>query len=286
MATPFQMSGPSNTGAGFSSLLRKRLGGRTVDQTMADEGQARKFQAGLARQKEINAGNFPVKPQYGQMGTMGPSRLASRESQAATGKPMGTMAGMLASRASQAVKPQVAAQPGQPRTYGADFMGPVPTGGVREAGLLPAPVLDEQTGARWSGGGAFPVSPAKPPGRGFAAYLDEQMGGTGWKMSTRDSKAGFVAQDGPNRGETRQGITSAARAKFLGMSPEERAKYDEQAEVLSGVAGRPDAQAQPVAGGVAAQTMAAHQALAGPKRKGLLEEEDPNEMEPDEDWDD
>lgn len=283
MATPFQMSGPSNTGAGFSDYIRKEMAFRKAMDSptaranreavtgnplpLADqklgyfpsdwssererswfyrnrspeqraEGQARKFQAGLARQKEINAGNFPVKPQYGRMGTMGPSRLASRESQAATGKPMGSMAGMLASRASQAVKPQVAAQPGQPKTYGADFMGPVPTGGVREAGLLPSPVLDEQTGARWSGGGA---SPAKPPGRGFAAYLDEQMGGTGWKMSTRDSQAGFVAQDGPNRGETRQAITSAARAKFLGMSPEERAKYDEQAEVLSGVAGRPDA---------------------------------------------
>ena len=286
MKTPFQMSGPANAGAVFSSTLRQRLKGRTVDGALADDAQAKKFQAGLARQQEINAGNFPVKPNYAKMGTMGAGTLASRESQKATGQPMGTMTSMLPSRASQAMKPQVAGNapaaggfPVKPKSYASDFVGPVPDGGVREAGLLPAPVLNEQTGA------AFPVKPQQP-GRGFSAYLDEQMGGAGWKTSTRDGQAGAVAQDGAYRGQTRQGITAALRQKFLAMSPEERAKYDQQAEILSGVAGRPDAPSQSMVGNVTADTMAMQQGMVGKKRKGLLEEMDPNEMEPDEDWDD
>ena len=264
------MSGPANAGAGFSSALRQRLRGRTVDQAVADEGQARKFQAGLARQREINERTFPVKPQYSRMGTMGPSRLASRESQAATGKPMGTMTMTMKPRsagASSMAMNGLAAGgfPVKPKRYGADFVGPVPPGGVREAGLLSAPVLDEQTG------GAFPVKPQRP-GRGFSAFTDERMGAIGWKTDTRDGKAGAVAQDGVYQGQTRGQIGATVKKDWLAMSPEERAKYDEQAEVIGGTAGRPEAPAQSMAGSVAADTLSMHQGKTG-LRKGLLEEE-------------
>jgi hypothetical protein len=51
--------------------------------------------------------------------------------------------------------------------------------------------------------GASPAS-GGGGGRDFAAYLDEQLGGTGWKASTSDSKSGFVAQDGVFQGQTKQ----------------------------------------------------------------------------------
>jgi len=85
---------------------------------------------------------------------------------------------------------------------------------------------------------AGPSVPVKP-GRGFTAYMDEQMGDTGWKMTSRNSR-GAVATGGKNRGQSRTDISSRLRAQFLKMSPEQRAKYDQDAEVLAGNAGRPN----------------------------------------------
>lgn len=208
-------------------------------------GQMGKFRRGLARQKEINANNFPVKPQPSQLGTMTFQNLQPRESQVATGGKLGTMdwAGP------KPVTPAVAAAPARKfpvapagQSYPSDFTGPVPPGGTREAGLLPPPALGNAAPAR-----RFPVAPEAPKA-GFTAFTDEQLGSAGWKMSTRDSKSGFVSQSGPYRGQTKEEAMGGLRAKFLAMTPEQRAKYDEQASILGGTAGRPVRKTDPEEG--------------------------------------
>lgn len=197
------MSAPAGTGAAF------------VKNFPVKPKQAMTVAAGVQRQKDINASNFPVKPSAParQLGTMTFNNL--KPPQAATGNHMGTT-----SFAGQS--PKIAPKMGNSQVAGAP---------------------------------AFPVTP-RSPGRGYSAFVDEQIGGAGMKMSTRDSKSGFVLQDGARKGQTRQEAMGGLRKEFLDKTPEERAAYDEQAEILGGSAGRPEP-AAPVAAATGAAQHAA-----------------------------
>lgn len=211
--------------------------------------QAQKVAAGLQRQKDINANNFPVKPK-GYAPQLGGNTFTNlRPPQAATGAPMGILAGTPAGKPASPVKPSGAA------AAPSGFVGPP---APEAAPLLPAP----QTA------GNFPVKP-RQAGKGYSAYVDEQLGGAGWKMSTKDSKSGFVAQDGAYKGQTKQAAMGMTREKFLAMSPEERAKYDEQAEVLGGVAGRPEESGAAVATGAAQHAAVVNRQPAGAAVAGI-----------------
>lgn len=224
----YPISSPANVGRIPQSPMSGTTGVGRSFAASSGASPMDKFRKGLARQKAINDRNFPVKRQPSQLGTMTFNNLQPRESQAATGGGMGTMA--------PARKFPVAPA----KTYGSDFVGPVPAGSTQDTGLLPPP-------ATASAPRRFPVAPSAPK-PGFSAYMDEQMGGNGWKMSTKDGKSGFVAQGGPNAGQTKEQITSGLRSKFLSMSPEQRAKYDEQAAILGGTAGRPVKKTDPEEG--------------------------------------
>lgn len=190
-----------------------------------------KAMADGARQK-FNAGMASIKA-YNERNAaslatgrsqLGTTSLAGTPT-AATGQPMGTMTSSLPSRESQAAT-------GQPM-------------GTTSLAAAPASRVAVQ------------------PGRGFSAFMDEQAGDTGWKMSSRGNR-GAVATRGQFQGQERTAINSALRKRFLAMTPEQRAKYDQDAEIMAGTAGRPAGRLKPLQN----------------------EEEDPMEPEPDMDPDD
>lgn len=144
-----------------------------------------------------------------------------------TRPPFPTSNGMAIHKAKSAGTPSAPMTPPKPSltnpapTTAPPFEGPLMPGQESPDRLLPSPKT---------------TAPTPSNGKGFGAFIDEQLGGSGWRMSTRDSQAGFVAQDGAFRGQTKASAIAALRQRFLQMSPEERSKYDEQANIIGGVA--------------------------------------------------
>ena len=209
--------------------------------------QAQKFNDGMASIKAYNERNAAsLATGRSQLGT---TSLAGSPT-AATGQPMGTMTSSLPSRESQAAT-------GQP--MGTTSLAVRPAGGGQSAYMTDPPMA--------KGGASLPSAQASrvavQPGRGFSAFMDEQMGDTGWKMSSRGNR-GAVATGGKFQGQERTAISSGLRKQFLAMNPEQRAKYDQDAEIMAGTAGRP----------------------AGKMKPQPYDESDPMEPEPDMDPDD
>lgn len=171
----------------------------------ADRMQTQKFNTGMASIKNYNQRMAASLP--GGRSQLGTTSLAGSPT-AATGQPMGTMTSSLPSRESQAAT-------GQPM-------------GTTSLAATPSRVA---------------VQPGQP-GRGFSAFMDEQAGDTGWKMSSRGNR-GAVATRGQFQGQERTAINSALRKRFLAMTPEQRAKYDQDAEIMAGTAGRPGGKMKP-----------------------------------------
>lgn len=64
---------------------------------------------------------------------------------------------------------------------------------------------------------------------GFTSYADEQLGAAGWQKSGGDRKAGWVAQSGSYKGQTRPEAEARLRAQYAAMTPEQKAAYEARA---------------------------------------------------------
>lgn len=64
---------------------------------------------------------------------------------------------------------------------------------------------------------------------GFTSFADEQLGAAGWQKSGGDRKAGWVAQSGSYKGQTRPEAEAKLRAQYAAMTPEQKAAYEARA---------------------------------------------------------
>jgi hypothetical protein len=75
-----------------------------------------------------------------------------------------------------------------------------------------------------TGSGNPPADPQST--NGFQAYLSKSIGAAGFQKSGSDRKAGWVAQSGEYKGQTREEAEGALREKYAAMPPEERSAYE------------------------------------------------------------
>ena len=95
------------------------------------------------------------------------------------------------------------------------------------------PRMPDVPAAAAMGGLAAKIADANAGGalttNGFTAYADEQLGAAGFVKSGGDRKAGWVAQSGAWKGQTRPEAEAKLRAQYAAMTPEQKAAYESRA---------------------------------------------------------